>query len=54
VAVDKCDVSLVHLAAREHLAEFEVSGVVAGNDDEAAGLLVEAVDDAGAERASGG
>ncbi len=53
VAVDEGEVGLVRPGgAGEHLAELAVGAVVLGDDDEAAGLLVEAVDDAGAEVAA--
>src|SRR5271165_6231916 len=54
VAVDEREVGLAHLAARKHLAELEVSSVVAGDDNESAGLFVEAMDDAWAQRAPSG
>jgi hypothetical protein len=46
VAVQEGQVSLGNQAAREHLAEFAVGAVVLGDEDEAAGLFVEAMDDA--------
>jgi len=52
VAVEEGDVGLCDLAAGEHVAEFAVGAVVFGDEDEAAGELVEAVDDAGAEVAA--
>ncbi len=52
MAVDESEVGFVDLAGGEHLAELSVGAVVFGNEDEAAGLLVEAVDDAGAEVAA--
>ena len=52
--MDEREIGLAHLATGKHLAESEMGGVVAGDDDEAAGLLVEAVDDAGTQWASGG
>ena len=52
VAVEEGDVGLGDLAAGEHLAELAVGAVVFGDEDEAAGLLVEAMDDAGAEVAA--
>ena len=52
VAVDEGEVGFGDLAAGEHLAELAVGAVVFGDEDEAAGLLVEAVDDAGAEVAA--
>jgi hypothetical protein len=52
VAVEERQVSLRHLAAGEHLAEFAVGAVVFGNEDEATGELVEAMDDAWAEIAT--
>ena len=51
--VDKGDVGLADLARREELGELAVGGVVFGDDDEAAGVLVETVDDAGAKFAAG-
>ena len=51
-AVNEGDVGLFELATREHLAELAVGAVVLGDDDDAAGLLVEAVDDSGAEFAA--
>ena len=54
VAVEESEVGLGDLAAGEHLAEFAVGAVVLGDEDEAAGLLVEAVDDARTEVAAGG
>src|SRR5271165_23842 len=53
VAVDERDVRLAHLAAGKHLAQLEMRGIVAGDDDEAAGLLVEAMNDARTQRAAG-
>ncbi len=52
VAVDEGEVGLGDLAAGEHLAELAVGAVVFGDEDDAAGLLVEAMDDAGAEVAA--
>jgi hypothetical protein len=52
VAVDEGQVGLRNLALGEHLAELAVGAVVFGDEDEAAGLLVEAMDDAGAEVAA--
>ena len=52
VAVEEGEVGLGDLALGEHLAEFAVGAVVFGDEDEAAGLLVEAMDDAGAEVAA--
>jgi hypothetical protein len=52
VAVEEGDVSFGDLALGEHLAEFAVGAVVFGDEDEAAGLLVEAMDDAGAKVAA--
>ena len=49
VAMDEGDVGFGESALGEHGAEFAVGRVVAGDDDEAAGLAVEPVDDAGAE-----
>ena len=50
--MEEGEVGLGDLALGEHLAEFAVSAVVFGDEDEAAGLFVEAVDDAGAEVAA--
>jgi hypothetical protein len=47
VAVEKCEVGFGNLALREHFAELAVGTVVFGDEDEAAGLFVEAMDDAG-------
>ena len=52
VAVEESDVGLGDLAAGEHVAEFAVGAVVFGDEDEAAGELVKAVYDAGAQVAS--
>ena len=52
MAVEKGDVGLGDLSLGEHLAEFPVSAVVFGDENEAAGLFVEAVDDAGTEVAA--
>jgi hypothetical protein len=52
MAVEEGDVSFGDLTAGEHVAEFAVSAVVFGDEDEAAGELVEAMDDAGAEVAA--
>jgi hypothetical protein len=52
VARDEAPVSLGDLALGEHFAELAVGAVVFGDEDEAAGLLVEAVDYAGAEVAA--
>jgi hypothetical protein len=52
VAVEKGDVGLRDLTLGEHLAELAVGRVVFGDEDKAAGLLVEAMDDAGAQVAS--
>jgi hypothetical protein len=52
VTVEEGYVSLGDLALGEHLTEFAVRAVVFGDDDEAAGLFVEAMDDAGAEFAA--
>ncbi len=52
VAVDEGEVGFGDLAAGEHVAELAVGAVVLGDEDDAAGLLVEAVDDAGAEVAA--
>jgi hypothetical protein len=52
VAVEEGEVGLGDLALGEHLAELAVGTVVFGDEDEAAGLLVETMDDAGAEVAA--
>jgi hypothetical protein len=52
VAVKKSDISLGDLPAGEHVAEFAVCAVVFGDEDETAGQLVEAMDDARAEIAA--
>src|SRR6266566_4500636 len=52
VAVEEGEVGLGDLALGEHLAKLAVGAVVFGDEDEAAGLLVEAMDDAGAEIAA--
>ena len=52
MAVEESDIGLGDLALGEHLAEFAVGAVVFGDEDEAAGLFVEAMDDAGAEIAA--
>ena len=49
VAVDECKVGLVDLAVGEHFAKLAVGGVVFGDEDEAGGLLIEAMHDAGPE-----
>ena len=50
--MEEGEVGLGDLALGEHLAEFAVRAVVFGDEDEAAGLFVEAMDDAGAEIAT--
>ena len=50
--MEEGEVGLGDLAAGEHLAELAVGAVVFGDEDEAAGELVEAMDDAGAEVAA--
>ena len=52
VAVGEGEVGLVDLAGGEHLAQPAVREVVLGDDDGARSLLVQAVDDAGAEVAA--
>ena len=52
MAVDEGDVGFGDLAGGEHVAELAMGAVVFGDEDETAGLLVEAVDDAGAEIAA--
>jgi hypothetical protein len=54
VTVEEGEVSLRDLALGEHLAELAMGTVVFGDEDEAAGLFVEAVYDAGAKVATGG
>lgn len=44
--VDESDVGLFKLAPGKHLAELAVGAIVFRDDDDAAGLLVEAMDDA--------
>ncbi len=51
-AMDESEIGLLQLAAGEHLAQLAVGAVVLGNHDDAAGLLVEAMDDAGTKIAS--
>ena len=51
-AVDKCDVGLADLTRGEEFGELGVSCIVFGDDDEAAGVLVEPMDDAGAKIAA--
>jgi hypothetical protein len=53
-ALDECDVGFLDLAAGEHFSEGGVGAVVFGDDDEAAGVSVEAMNDAGAHLATGG
>jgi len=48
-AFDQREVGLFHQAIAEGFAEFAVGGVVFGDEDNAGGFFVEAVDDAGAE-----
>jgi len=52
VSVDEGDIGLFELAGGEHLAELAMRAVVFGNEDDSAGLFVEAVDDARAEFAA--
>jgi hypothetical protein len=52
VAVEEGDVGFRDLALGEHLAQLAVCAVVFGDEDEATGLLVEAMDNAGAEIAA--
>jgi hypothetical protein len=52
VAVEEGEVGLGDLALGEHFAKLAVGAVVFGDEDEAAGLLIEAMDDAGAEVAA--
>jgi hypothetical protein len=51
-AVDQREVAFAQAALAEHLAELAVRKVVFGDDDEAAGLLVQPVHDAGAQLAA--
>ena len=51
-AVHQREVALAQAALAEHLAELAVREIVLGDDDEAAGLLVQPVDDAGAQIAA--
>jgi hypothetical protein len=50
--MEESDVGFGDLALGEHFAQLAVGAVVFGDEDEAAGVLVEAVDDAGAEVAA--
>ncbi len=50
----QCEVGLPDAAGGEHLAELAVNLVVLGDDDGAAGLLIQAMNDAGAQLAAGG
>jgi hypothetical protein len=50
--VDEGQVRLRDLALGEHLAELAVGAVVFGDEDQAARLLIQAMDDAGAEIAA--
>jgi hypothetical protein len=52
MAVDEGDVGFGDLALGEHLAEFAMGAVIFGDEDQAAGLFVEAMDDTGAEIAT--
>jgi hypothetical protein len=52
VAVKEREVGFGYVALRKHFAELAVSAVVFGDEDEAAGLFVEAMDDPGAEVAT--
>jgi hypothetical protein len=52
VAVQEGEIGFRDLPLGEHLAELAMGAVVFGDEDEAAGLLVEAMDDAGAEIAA--
>lgn len=54
VTLDQGNVSLVDAAGRKHLRQSGVRGVVFGNDDEPAGVFVEAMHYAGAQVAAGG
>ena len=47
---DQNEVGFLDLAVAEHVGEGVVSGVGFGNDEEAGGVFVQAVDDAGAVR----
>ena len=49
----ECDVGLADLTRGKEFGERGVGGVVFGDDDEAAGVLVEAMNDAGAKVAAG-
>src|SRR6266568_3668352 len=53
LSLHKGDIGLANLARRKKFTESGVRGVVFGDDDEAAGVFVEAVYDPGAEIASG-
>jgi hypothetical protein len=52
VAVEEGEIGFGDLTLGEHFAELAVGAVVFGDEDEAAGLLVKAMDDAGAEVAA--
>src|SRR5579885_56629 len=46
VSMHQRDIGLADLTAREHLRQLEMRCVIAGNNDESAGLLVQPVNDA--------
>ncbi len=52
-ALHECDIGLADLTRGKKFGERGVGGVVFGDDDEAAGVLVEAMDNAGPEVAAG-
>ena len=52
-AMHECDVGLADLTAGKQFGERGMGGVVFGDDDEAAGVLVEPVHDAGTQVAAG-
>ena len=53
-SLDQRNVGLLHLPAGKHFAQGGVGAVVLGYNDQAAGVLVEAMHDAGAQVAAGG
>ena len=52
MAMDEREVVLFEAALGKHLAKFAVRAVVLCDEDDAAGLLVEPMDDAGAQLAA--
>ena len=49
VAVHQREIRLVYLPPREHLAKLLMGRIIPRDDDQPAGLLVEAMHDAGAQ-----